>query len=88
MWQPNMNSEAVKRCMDIPNLPMSNQVARPIPPQRPLQPKPPYAYDGHNASKPARPFSGVYNFFTLLVGYYFVTFTLVLYTERIHFYFI
>jgi hypothetical protein len=68
MWQPNMNSEAVKRCMDIPTLPMSSQVARPVPPQKPLQPKPPYAYDGHhNAAKPARPYSGMYNYFLFCI---------------------
>lgn len=55
MSQPCTNSEAVKRCMNIPIQPMSSQVARPIPPQRPLNPKPPYSYD---SSKPARPFSG------------------------------
>ncbi|KAL4225448.1 Lipoxygenase y domain-containing protein 1 [Mactra antiquata] len=57
MSQPNTNSEAVKRCMNIPIQPLSSQVARPVPPQRPLQPKPPYSYDNHSSTKPSRPYS-------------------------------
>lgn len=58
MSQPCTNSEAVRRCLNIPNLPMSSQIARPTPPQKPLQPKPPYALDSnHIAAKPARPYS-------------------------------
>ncbi|XP_053384453.1 lipoxygenase homology domain-containing protein 1-like isoform X6 [Mercenaria mercenaria] len=58
MSQPNTNSEAVKRCLNIPIQPMSSQIARPVPPQKPLQPKPPYALESHhNAAKPARPYS-------------------------------
>lgn len=56
MSQPCTNSEAVKRCLNIPIQPMSSQVARPIPPQRPLQPKPPYALV--DSTKPSRPYSG------------------------------
>lgn len=56
MWMPSTNSEAVRRCLDIPIQPMSSQIARPIPPQKPIQPKPPYALDGQ--AKLARPYSG------------------------------
>ncbi|XP_052229243.1 lipoxygenase homology domain-containing protein 1-like isoform X2 [Dreissena polymorpha] len=55
MWMPATNSEAVRRCLDIPIQPMSSQIARPIPPQKPIQPKPPYALDGQ--VKVARPYS-------------------------------
>lgn len=59
MSQPCTNSEAVRRCLNIPNLPMSSQIARPVPPQKPLQPKPPYALESqYIPARPARPYSG------------------------------
>ena len=51
MSQPCTNSEAVRRCLNIPIQPMSNYVAR-------MQPKPPYAVT-EKPSRPSRPFSGL-----------------------------
>ena len=51
MSQPCTNSEAVRRCLNIPIQPMSSQVAR-------MQPKPPYAVGG-DAGRVARPTSGM-----------------------------
>ena len=54
MSQPCTNSEAVRRCLNIPIQPMSNYVAK-------MQPKPPYAVTGGGPSRP-RPYSGLISY--------------------------